>query len=112
VRPLYDNGASEAKAATRDYVLALDASEGAPLLSIYGGKITTYRRLAEEALEHLVPYPPGSKAREGWTASAPLPGGDLDVAAFRRSPGNWCATIHSSPRRTPTGWRTPTARAR
>jgi glycerol-3-phosphate dehydrogenase len=82
VRPLYDDGASEAKAATRDYVLALDTSEGAPLLSIYGGKITTYRRLAEEALEHLAPYLPGNKAREGWTATAPLPGGNLDVSAI------------------------------
>src|SRR6266446_7108405 len=51
VRPLYDDGASEAKAATRDYVFELDIPGGAPLLSIYGGKITTYRRLAEEALE-------------------------------------------------------------
>ena len=51
-------------------------------MSIYGGKITTYRRLAEEALEHLAPYLPGTKAREGWTALAPLPGGDLDVSAF------------------------------
>ena len=50
VRPLYDDGASEAKAATRDYVFELDTPGGAPLLSIYGGKITTYRRLAEEAL--------------------------------------------------------------
>ena len=54
VRPLYDDGASEAKAATRDYVFELDKPGGAPLLSIYGGKITTYRRLAEEALERLV----------------------------------------------------------
>ena len=54
VRPLYDDGASEAKAATRDYVFELDTPGGAPLLSIYGGKITTYRRLAEEALEQLV----------------------------------------------------------
>ncbi len=82
VRPLYDDGASEAKAATRDYVLALDASKGAPLLSVYGGKITTYRRLAEEALEQLAPYLPGRKAGEGWTASAPLPGGDVEVRAF------------------------------
>ena len=56
VRPLYDDGASEAKAATRDYVFELDTPGGAPLLSIYGGKITTYRRLAEEALERLSPY--------------------------------------------------------
>src|SRR6202044_535142 len=55
VRPLYDDGASEAKAATREYVLELDTPGGAPLLSIYGGKITTYRRLAEEALERLSP---------------------------------------------------------
>jgi glycerol-3-phosphate dehydrogenase len=81
VRPLYDDGASEAKAATREYVLELDTPGGAPLLSIYGGKITTYRRLAEEALERLAPYLRSTKAREGWTAKSPLPGGDLDVSA-------------------------------
>ncbi len=82
VRPLYDDGASEAKAATREYVFELDTPGGAPLLSIYGGKITTYRRLAEEALERLAPYLRSSKAREGWTAKSPLPGGDLDVSAI------------------------------
>jgi glycerol-3-phosphate dehydrogenase len=82
VRPLYDDGASEAKAATRDYVFELDTPGGAPLLSIYGGKITTYRRLAEEALERLAPYLRNAKAREGWTAKSPLPGGDLDVSAI------------------------------
>jgi glycerol-3-phosphate dehydrogenase len=82
VRPLYDDGASEAKAATRDYVFELDTPGGAPLLSIYGGKITTYRRLAEEALERLAPYLRSAKAREGWTAKAPLPGGDMDVSAI------------------------------
>jgi glycerol-3-phosphate dehydrogenase len=82
VRPLYDDGASEAKAATRDYVFELDMPGGAPLLSIYGGKITTYRRLAEEALERLSPYLRSSRAREGWTAKSPLPGGDLDVSAI------------------------------
>ncbi|HEV7601755.1 MAG TPA: glycerol-3-phosphate dehydrogenase [Bradyrhizobium sp.] len=82
VRPLYDDGASEAKAATRDYVFELDTPGGAPLLSIYGGKITTYRRLAEEALERLSPYLRSAKAREGWTAKSPLPGGDLDVSAI------------------------------
>ncbi len=81
VRPLYDDGASEAKAATRDYVFELDTPGGAPLLSIYGGKITTYRRLSEEALERLSPYLQSSKAREGWTAKSPLPGGDMDVSA-------------------------------
>lgn len=82
VRPLYDDGASEAKAATREYVLELDLPGGTPLLSIYGGKITTHRRLAEEALERIAPYLHGTKAREGWTADAPLPGGDLDVSAI------------------------------
>ena len=81
VRPLYDDGASEAKAATRDYVFELDTPGGAPLLSIYGGKITTYRRLAEEALQRLAPYLRSAKAREGWTAKSPLPGGDMDVSA-------------------------------
>ena len=81
VRPLYDDGASEAKAATRDYVFELDTPGGAPLLSIYGGKITTYRRLAEEALERLSPYLRSAKAKEGWTGKAPLPGGDMDVSA-------------------------------
>jgi glycerol-3-phosphate dehydrogenase len=79
VRPLYDDGASEAKAATREYVLELDTPAGTPLLSIYGGKITTHRRLAEEALEKLAPYLRGTKAGEGWTAQSPLPGGDMDV---------------------------------
>jgi glycerol-3-phosphate dehydrogenase len=82
VRPLYDDGASEAKAATRDYVFELDMPAGAPLLSIYGGKITTHRRLAEEALERLSPYLRGAKARPGWTATSPLPGGQLDVFAI------------------------------
>jgi glycerol-3-phosphate dehydrogenase len=81
VRPLYDDGASEAKAATREYAFELDTPGGAPLLSVYGGKITTYRRLAEEALEKLSPYLTGAKAREGWTAKAALPGGDMDVSA-------------------------------
>jgi glycerol-3-phosphate dehydrogenase len=82
VRPLYDDGASEARAATRDYVFELDTPGGAPLLSIFGGKITTHRRLAEEALERLAPYLHNTKAREGWTAKAPLPGGDFEVSAI------------------------------
>src|SRR6201991_286093 len=81
VRPLYDDGASEAKAATRDYVFELDTPGGVPLLSIYGGKITTYRRLSEEALERLAPYLRSDKAKEGWTGKSPLPGGDMDVSA-------------------------------
>jgi glycerol-3-phosphate dehydrogenase len=77
VRPLYDDGASSAQEATRDYVLELDAPEGrAPLLSVFGGKITTYRRLAEQALDQL-----GKHLEVGrrWTAKAALPGGDFPV---------------------------------
>ena len=83
VRPLYDDGASEAQAATRDYVLKLDAAKGAPaLLNVYGGKITTYRKLAEAALALLKPYLPAEQQAAGWTANAPLPGGDFPVEAF------------------------------
>jgi glycerol-3-phosphate dehydrogenase len=75
VRPLYDDGATKAQEATRDYVLELDAPPGAPpLLSVFGGKITTYRRLAEAALEKLAPRLPMGRA---WTADAHLPGGDF-----------------------------------
>lgn len=76
VRPLYDDGASSATAATRDYVLSLDA-QGAPLLNVFGGKITTYRRLAEGALARLTPFFP--QARGDWTAGVALPGGDFPV---------------------------------
>lgn len=81
VRPLYDDGASDPSAITRDYVLKLDAAPGeAPLLSVYGGKLTTYRRLAEHALGELRRTFPGMK--ENWTARATLPGGDLPHADF------------------------------
>jgi glycerol-3-phosphate dehydrogenase len=84
VRPLYDDGAENASAATRDYVLDLDAPPGgAPLLSVFGGKLTTYRRLAESALEKLTPLlkPPQGMP---WTAAAPLPGGDMEDGDFNR----------------------------
>lgn len=84
VRPLHDDGADNPSAVTRDYVLKTDAPEGqAPLLTVYGGKITTYRRLAEEAVEKI-----GAaldKAGTPWTGTAPLPGGEfggLDLPAF------------------------------
>ena len=76
VRPLYNDGAKSATAATRDYVLSLDQN-GAPLLNVFGGKITTYRRLAESALEKIVPFFPGTKGK--WTARVTLPGGDFPV---------------------------------
>ncbi len=82
VRPLYDDGARSATAATRDYVLSLDDAGGAPLLSVFGGKITTYRRLAEAALARLQPFFP--RADGPWTAGAPLPGGDFPVDGAER----------------------------
>lgn len=86
VRPLYDDGATEAKAATRDYVLDLDQPPGkAALLSIYGGKITTYRRLAEEAMGRIAAGFP--RMGEDWTHGAALPGGDFpdrDRRALKR----------------------------
>jgi glycerol-3-phosphate dehydrogenase len=81
VRPLYDDGASKAQEATRDYVLILDAPAGeGPLLSVFGGKITTYRRLAEEALGHLSGAFP--HMRGAWTRTATLPGGDIKPTLF------------------------------
>ncbi len=78
VRPLYDDGASSATEATRDYVLTLDTGEdGAPLLNIFGGKITTYRKLAESALKKLSPFFP--KGGAPWTRRVALPGGDMPV---------------------------------
>ncbi len=78
VRPLYDDGAGSATAATRDYVLTVESRDGqAPLLNVFGGKITTYRRLAEEALRKLAPWFPGTD--QTWTADAPLPGGNFPV---------------------------------
>jgi glycerol-3-phosphate dehydrogenase len=79
IRPLYDDGASKAQEATRDYVLKYDAPVGeAPLLSVFGGKITTFRRLAETALAHIVPIFP--TAGKPWTGAASLPGGDFSFA--------------------------------
>jgi glycerol-3-phosphate dehydrogenase len=69
---------SEAQAATRDYVLKVDGGGDVPaVLNIYGGKITTYRRLAEAALEKLAPHL--GKLGVPWTRDAPLPGGDFPV---------------------------------
>jgi glycerol-3-phosphate dehydrogenase len=80
VRPLYDDKASNASAVTRDYILSCDREDGAPIISVFGGKITTYRKLAEDCLniisddfEHL---------SDKWTEKAPLPGGDMENADF------------------------------
>ncbi len=84
IRPLYEDNSASNSTVTRDYVFAVDAPDGAPaLLSVYGGKITTFRKLAEHALDRLAGYMdiPG----KAWTREAPLPGGDLpggDFTAF------------------------------
>src|SRR5439155_19339214 len=74
MRPLYADRARNAAAVTRDYVFDLDTA-GAPALSIFGGKLTTYRRLAEHALARLAPFIP--EAGPPWTGGSVLPGGDL-----------------------------------
>ncbi|MGE3150965.1 MAG: glycerol-3-phosphate dehydrogenase, partial [Pseudorhodoplanes sp.] len=75
VRSLYDDGSSKPEDVTRDYHLTLDAPfREAPVLTVYGGKITTYRKLAEDALVRLAHFFSASKP---WTANAPLPGGDI-----------------------------------
>jgi glycerol-3-phosphate dehydrogenase len=82
VRPLFDDQAATASAVTRDYVLDVTGGAGKPaLLSVFGGKITTFRKLAEHALEKLLPAM-GRQAGPGWTAAAALPGGDMPGADF------------------------------
>jgi glycerol-3-phosphate dehydrogenase len=77
VRPLVDDGTQNASQITRDYTLHVEGdATRAPILCVFGGKITTYRRLAEHALEKLEAWFPGMRA--AWTAGAPLPGGDLN----------------------------------
>ena len=79
VRPLYDDGANDPSAVTRDYTLRVDTDAGAaPVLSVYGGKITTYRRLAEHALRDLATFFPEMKGE--WTATEHLIGGDFGKA--------------------------------
>jgi glycerol-3-phosphate dehydrogenase len=81
VRPLFDDSAEDPSAVTRDYVFELNDVDGAaPILSVFGGKITTYRKLSEHVLERLKPY---FRSMSGsWTADAPLPGGDIAAAGF------------------------------
>ncbi len=77
VRPLLDDGHAEAAAVTRDYKLVLDRRHGPPLLSVFGGKITTYRKLAEHALDELC-------GGQRWTETAHLPGGDIAGGDFEK----------------------------
>jgi glycerol-3-phosphate dehydrogenase len=80
VRPLYDDGASKAQEATRDYVLRTDGTAGPKVINIFGGKITTYRRLAESMLAK-VEEAIGSKGAP-WTKGSVLPGGEFGVFGF------------------------------
>ncbi|QRM56314.1 glycerol-3-phosphate dehydrogenase [Sinorhizobium sp. BG8] len=81
VRPLYDDNAENPSAVTRDYIFEVDGGDGtAPLLSVFGGKITTFRKLSEHALEKLKPFFPRMGA--AWTSKAHLPGGDIRDADF------------------------------
>jgi len=76
VRPLFDDGETDASRVTRDYALELDEHDGRPpILNVYGGKLTTYRKLSERALDKLAPYFPS--IGPPWTATQPLPGGAL-----------------------------------
>jgi glycerol-3-phosphate dehydrogenase len=83
VRPLYDDGKTDPSSITRDYVFELDDEDGkAPVLSVFGGKLTTYRCLAETALDRLARYLPPMGPK--WTKEAPLPGGEMpNYNAFR-----------------------------
>ncbi len=79
VRPLVDDGSGKPEAATRGYTFHLDGGNGIPpILSVFGGKITTYRHLAADAVDKLAARLPGLRAG-GWTERAPLPGGDFPV---------------------------------
>ncbi|GEO13802.1 glycerol-3-phosphate dehydrogenase [Microvirga aerophila] len=81
VRPLYDDGASKAQEATRDYVIKVDGTgQDGAIVNIFGGKITTYRRLAESVLEKIEQALGAHGA--AWTAGATLPGGDFPVSGF------------------------------
>ncbi|NKJ42173.1 glycerol-3-phosphate dehydrogenase [Novosphingobium sp. SG720] len=103
IRPLYDDKASNASAVTRDYVLDLDQREGqAPLLSVFGGKITTYRKLAEHALEKLEAAFP--QAGPAWTGGATLPGGDFPAEGFGELVDAFCRERPGLPRALLTRW--------
>jgi glycerol-3-phosphate dehydrogenase len=81
IRPLFDDGGDSAQETTRDYVLELQGGGAdAPLMNIYGGKITTYRQLAEDVLDKLAQFFPGLEGN--WTRGSSLPGGDFGVEGF------------------------------
>jgi len=80
VRPLFDDGQGNPSAVTRDYVFDIDETGGAPMLNIFGGKITTFRELAERGLHKIKKFFP--EMGGDWTENAPLPGGDMDQSDY------------------------------
>ncbi len=81
IRALVDDGARQSQKITRDYKLDLDTSRPAPILSVFGGKLTTYRMLSKHAVDKIT----GMRKNSGWTAKSPLPGGNLgnrELSAF------------------------------
>ena len=80
IRPLLDDGGDKASSVTRDYILELDDWQGAPILSVFGGKITTFRRLSEQAGDMLTTAL--GKGKGAWTKTAPLPGGEMQTSSF------------------------------
>jgi glycerol-3-phosphate dehydrogenase len=101
VRSLFNDGADKPEDVTRDYVLTLDASSReAPLLTVYGGKITTYRRLAEAAMARLGDF---FEMRPPWTAGSTLPGGEFPADGFHalvaEMIGRWPFLSESTARR-------------
>jgi D-erythritol 1-phosphate dehydrogenase len=97
VRPLFDDGKGNPSAVTRDYVFDLDETGGAPLLNVFGGKITTFRELAERGMHKLDKVFPNMKG--DWTATAPLPGGEIANADFVGFTEGLKATCPWMPRR-------------
>ena len=101
VRPLLDDESGDASAVTRDYLLEFDTAPGAPLLSVWGGKITTFRKLAEEATDALLQRL--GERRAAWTQSALLPGGNLSawVGAAQRPDTDMRRFVEALARRYP-----------
>ncbi len=109
IRPLYDDGASKAQEATRDYVLKLDAPSGqAPLLSVFGGKITTFRKLAESVLEKLVAVFPEGQESRGRRARH-CPAATFPSMKWKHALPSCNANIRSSRRRMCGGFSAPMA---
>ena len=105
IRALYDDGSHDPSKVSRDYVLQLDrAHNGAPLLSVFGGKLTTYRRLSEEVVARLAPA--FASLGPAWTAQAALPGGDLGGLSLAR----WCEHLERRYPGLPADWVSAIAR--